>query len=263
MIFSSVIPVVRHKTCSRPSVQGRQRGVLCHNRRCPQSFVQDERGHVERNFPPCAIGRMRRQRSRVGYALRPERRQNGHGRMVLAVRGVAVRADIELPVGFVVVAQAVAAHRGAVVGQADVAFVATDVFHTVEIAQMIPDHPCVRTHRADLAQQQDEEKEHPAEFHIVRFTLNQFAVAEFFDPRRGVACGGRVVDLVPFGEQACRIVDGEFLAREGVPQVECALVERNDLGHVDSQTALHDDDVLAGHLPNLVFFANFHRSILS
>ena len=112
-------------------------------------------------------------------------------------------------------------------------------------------------------QQQDEEKEHPAEFHIVRFTLNQFAVAEFFDPRRGVACGGRVVDLVPFGEQACRIVDGEFLAREGVPQVERALVERNDLGHVDSQTALHDDDVLAGHLPNLVFFANFHRSILS
>lgn len=98
---------MRHKTCSRPSVQGRQRGVLCHNRRCPQSFVQDERGHVERNFPPCAIGRMRRQRSRVGYALRPERRQNGHGRMVLAVRGVAVRADIELPVGFVVVAQAV------------------------------------------------------------------------------------------------------------------------------------------------------------
>ena len=65
---------MRHKTCSRPSVQGRQRGVLCHNRRCPQSFVQDERGHVERNFPPCAIGRMRRQRSRVGYALRPERR---------------------------------------------------------------------------------------------------------------------------------------------------------------------------------------------
>ena len=70
-------------------------------------------------------------------------------------------------------------------------------------------------------------------------------------------------DLVPFGEQACRIVDGEFLAREGVPQVERALVERNDLGHVYSQTALHDDDVLAGHLPNLVFFANFHRSILS
>ena len=72
-----------------------------------------------------------------------------------------------------------------------------------------------------------------------------------------------VASYLGYVNDTIRIADGEFLAREGVPQIERALVERNDLGHVDSQTALHDDDVLACHLPNLVFFANFHRSILS
>ena len=89
--------------------------------------------------------------------------------------------------------------------------------------------------------------------------LKKATLLKTLKPTRGIALRNLIIDAIMLRKEISYCVDIELLTLDCLPQVQGALVQRYNLCKVATELSLHDYDMLASHLSDLILLLDFHQ----